>query len=127
MYSSTLSLPSSPDEVGGQRYGPAALPPGNTRYPLYRSLGGPNGRSGRVQKISPTPRCDPRNVQPISSSYTDWATPAQFVNEIKKQARKEIVSSNANFLTTLPRLATEFGAVFKVVSTLTHITATKII
>jgi hypothetical protein len=26
---------------------------GNTRYPLYRRLGGPQGRSGRVRKISP--------------------------------------------------------------------------
>ena len=25
-----------------------ALPPGMTRYPLYRRLGGPQGRSGRV-------------------------------------------------------------------------------
>ena len=39
--------------VGGQRHAPAALPPGKTRYPLYRSLGGPQGRSGRVRKISP--------------------------------------------------------------------------
>ena len=30
-----------------------SLPPGKTRYPLYRSLGGHHGRSGRVQKISP--------------------------------------------------------------------------
>ena len=29
------------------------LPPGQTRYPLYRSLGGPQGRSGQVRKISP--------------------------------------------------------------------------
>jgi hypothetical protein len=27
--------------VGGQRHAPAALPPGKTRYPLYRRLGGP--------------------------------------------------------------------------------------
>ena len=39
--------------VGGQRHAPAALPPGKTRYPLYRRLGGPQGRSGRVRKISP--------------------------------------------------------------------------
>jgi len=26
-------------------------PPGKTRYPLYRRLGGPQGRSGQVQKI----------------------------------------------------------------------------
>jgi len=30
-----------------------SLPPGKTRYPLYRRLGGPQGRSGQVQKISP--------------------------------------------------------------------------
>ena len=39
--------------VGSQRHAPAALPPGNTRHPLYRRLGGPQGRSGRVEKISP--------------------------------------------------------------------------
>ena len=41
MYSSTLSLTSALDAVGGQRHAPAALPPGKTRYPLYRRLGGP--------------------------------------------------------------------------------------
>ena len=39
--------------VGGQHHPPAALPPGKTRHPLYRRLGGPQGRSGRVRKISP--------------------------------------------------------------------------
>ena len=39
--------------VGGQRHAPAALPPGKTRYPLFRRLGGPQSRSGRVRKISP--------------------------------------------------------------------------
>jgi len=29
-----------------------ALPPGKTRYPLYRRLGGPQGRSGLVRKVS---------------------------------------------------------------------------
>ena len=32
--------------VGGQRHGPAALSPGMTRCPLYRRLGGPQGRAG---------------------------------------------------------------------------------
>jgi hypothetical protein len=41
---------------------------------LYRRLGGPQGRSGRVRKISPPPRFDPRTVQPVASRYTDWAT-----------------------------------------------------
>ena len=39
--------------VDGQRHSPAALPPGMTRYPLYRRLSGPQGRSGRMRKISP--------------------------------------------------------------------------
>ena len=57
--------------VGGQRHGPAALPPGKTRYPLYRRLGGPQGRSGRMRKISPLPGFDPRTVKPVASRYTD--------------------------------------------------------
>jgi hypothetical protein len=39
-YSSTLSLTSALDGVGGRRHALAALPPGKTRYPLYRRLGG---------------------------------------------------------------------------------------
>ena len=50
--------------MGGQRHSPAALPPGKTRYPLYRRLDGPQGRSGQVRKIStPPPGFDPRTVQ----------------------------------------------------------------
>ena len=51
-----------------------SLPPGKTRYPLYRRLGGPQGRSGQVRKISPPPGFDLRTVQPVASHYTDWAT-----------------------------------------------------
>ena len=42
-YSSTLSLTSAIDGVRGQRHVPAALPPGKTRNPLYRRLGGTLG------------------------------------------------------------------------------------
>ena len=75
MYSSTLSSTSALDGVGGQRHVPAALPPGkDTRYPLYRRLGGSQGRSGGVRKFSPPPRFDPRTVQSVASRYTatDW-------------------------------------------------------
>ena len=41
-----------------------SLPSGKTPYPLYRMLGGPQGRSGQVRKISPPPGFDPRTVQP---------------------------------------------------------------
>ena len=30
------------------------LPPGKTRYPLHRRLGGPQGRSGRAGNLVPT-------------------------------------------------------------------------
>jgi hypothetical protein len=62
--------------VGGQRHAPAASPPGKTQYPVYRRLGGPQGRSGRMRKILPSPRFDVRTVQPVASRYTDWAIPA---------------------------------------------------
>ena len=62
--------------VGGQSHVPAVLPLGKTRYPLYRRLSGPQGRSGRVRKISPTSGFDPRTVQPVASRYTDWAIQA---------------------------------------------------
>jgi len=71
MYSCTLSLTSAPDRVGGQRHAPAALPPRKTRYSLYRRLGGPQGRSGRVRKISPPPGFEPRTTQPVASRNTD--------------------------------------------------------
>jgi hypothetical protein len=45
-YSSTLSLTSAIDGVGGQRYAPAALSPGKAGYPVYRRLGGPPSVSG---------------------------------------------------------------------------------
>ena len=39
--------------VGGQHHAPTALPPRKNGYPLYSRLCGPQGRSGRVRKISP--------------------------------------------------------------------------
>jgi hypothetical protein len=72
-YSSTLSLTSELDGVGGQGHAPAALAPGKTQYPLYRRLGGPQGQSGQVRNISPSTGFDPQTVQPVASRYTDWS------------------------------------------------------
>ena len=76
--------------VGGQHHDPAALPPGKIRYPLYRRLGGPQGRSGRVRKISPPPGFDPRTVQPVASCYTDSAILAHLnaVRQLTKCCRE---------------------------------------
>jgi hypothetical protein len=62
--------------VGGQCQAQAALSPGKTQYVLYRSLGGPHGWSGQVQKISPSMGFDPQTVQPVASHYTNCAIPA---------------------------------------------------
>ena len=66
---------------GGQHHAPTALPPGKTRYPLYRRLGGPQGRSGPVRKISPPPTGfrSPYRPARIESRYTDWGVPAHVV------------------------------------------------
>ena len=69
----TLPLTSALYGVGGQGHASAALPPGKTRYPLYRRLGGPQGRSGRVRKISPPNR----NSIPGSSSPQRVAIPTE--------------------------------------------------
>jgi len=46
------------------------LPQGKTRYPLYRKLGGPQGRSGRTENLVPT-GIRSRTVQPVvSRRYT---------------------------------------------------------
>jgi hypothetical protein len=45
-------------------------------YPLHRRVGGPQGRYGRLWKISPSTGFDPRTVQPIASRYT--AIPAHY-------------------------------------------------
>jgi len=49
------------------------LRPGKSRYPFYRRLGGPKGRFGRAENLLPT-GIRSRTVQPVVSSYTDWAT-----------------------------------------------------
>ena len=73
--SSTLSWPMALEGGEGSASCPGcSLPPGKTQYPLYRRLGGPQGQSRQVRKISPPPGFDPSTVQPVASCYADWAT-----------------------------------------------------
>jgi len=66
--------------------------PGKARYSLYRRLGGPQGRSGQVRKISPPPGFDPRTVQPVASRYSDWATgPTLELYSVKKMYKLILV------------------------------------
>ena len=56
--------------MGGQHHALADLP---TKWPG----GGPQGRSGRVRKISLPPRFDPRTVQPVASRCTNCTKPEE--------------------------------------------------
>ena len=54
--------------VSGQQHAPAALyPRGKTRYPFYRRLGGPQGRSGMGGKSRPH-----RNSIPDRPARSQW-------------------------------------------------------
>jgi len=54
--------------VSGQQHAPAALyPPGKAKYPFYRRLGGPQGRSGQKENLVPT-GIRSRTVQPVAQS-----------------------------------------------------------
>ena len=57
--------------VGCQRHAQAALPPEMTRHQSCRRLGEPQGRSERVQKISPPTRIRSPDVQPVASRFTN--------------------------------------------------------
>ena len=92
IYSSTLSLTSALEGVGGQRHVPAALLPGNARYPLYRRLSGPQGRSGRVRKISP-PHGD---SIPGPSSPLQFAIPTE-LSRPTRQTRRGFIFAFRNF------------------------------
>jgi hypothetical protein len=80
MYSIILSLTSA---LGGGGW--STPRPGlftlekDTRYPLCR-LSGPQGRSGRLQIISPG--FDPRTVKPLASRYTVVNLIAEIVSRI---------------------------------------------
>ena len=78
-YSSTLSLTSALDGGGWSTPRPGRFTPKKDPVGSYRRLGGPQGQSGGVRKISPPPGFDPRTIQPVASCYTDCAIPAFIV------------------------------------------------
>jgi hypothetical protein len=78
IYSFTLSLTSALDGDGWLKDTPDRFTPGKeAQYPFCRRLGGPQVRSGRVWKISPSRGFDPWAVQPVPSLYTDRLLPVE--------------------------------------------------
>ena len=82
-YSPTLSLTLALDVGVWSTPRLCRFTPEKFRYPLYRRLGGAQGRSGGVRKISPPPEFDPRTVQPVASRYTDRANSFSTFSNLK--------------------------------------------
>ena len=70
--------------MSGQRHALAALyPRGKTRYPLYRKLGGPQGRSGRAENLARTGIRSPDRPKRSQSLYS-----LSYPTHIKKTSGK---------------------------------------
>jgi hypothetical protein len=79
VYSSTPYLTSYLDESGWPTPRPGRFITGYDPT-LYKRLGGSQGRSEHVQKISPPMEFDPRTLQPVVSRYTDYTISAEEVS-----------------------------------------------
>ena len=67
------------------------LLPGKTRYPIYRRVGGPQGRSGRAKNLVPT-GIRSRTVQPVSVTIpTELPGPHYFICTLKLMPKKHLV------------------------------------
>jgi hypothetical protein len=64
--------------VSGQRQPQALYPPGKSRYPFYRRLGGRQDRSEPLQESSPPPGFELWTVQRVADRYTNYAIRALF-------------------------------------------------
>jgi hypothetical protein len=74
-----------------------SLPPGKTRYPLCKRLGGPQSRSGQVRKISPPTLLDPRTVQPVASRCTRQRYPVYTMIKTKESLNCLVHFSHCSF------------------------------
>ena len=87
-YSSTLSLTSALGGGGGgggsgwltPRPG-CSTPWKETRYPVYRRLGEPQGLSGSAENLASTDS-DSRTFS-VTNRYTDWAMPASQLIDVR--------------------------------------------
>ena len=106
VYSSTLSLTSALDWGGWSMPTPTALLPAKTRYPLYRRLGGSQGWSGRVRKISPPTGIGSPDRPARSESLYRLSYPGPVINhmhsnsvsiEKMRSVVRQMMTSQANF------------------------------
>ena len=73
----------------GELHRLAALPPGKARYPLYKRLGGPQDRYGRVQKISPPPGFGEQIIPLFLNNFLKFSLPkyVSLTQETKKKKK----------------------------------------
>ena len=90
-YNSTLSLTSVLDGSGWSAPRPGRFTPRKeTRYPLYRRMGGPKGRSGRLGSILPPTGIRYPTFQAVAGRYTDYAIPAHEKTEYHKTIKRKL-------------------------------------
>lgn len=81
------------------------LPPGRTRYSLYRWLGTPQGRARPTEKIDPQ-AFDPRTVQPIvipnPIELPDHTTSVYAIKTIQQMLFREIIH-DFSYINTKPK------------------------
>jgi len=77
--------------------------PGKTRYPFYRRLGWPRGRSRRAENLVPT-GIRSRTIQPVVSRYTDWATRPTYAPCTPQYLRKNFIATNSAWARIIPRI-----------------------
>ena len=89
---SCLSLTLALDGGGRSMPHPGCFTPRKeTRYPLYRRLGGLQGQSGWVWKtLPPPPGIDPQTVQPVANRCT-WSR-CHFISLYDGSSKNHIVS-----------------------------------
>ena len=69
------------------------LPPGKTRYPFYKRLGGPQGRSGRAENLVPT-GIRSRTVKPVVQSLYWLSYPPHLSYKTSKPGVSKAVSAS---------------------------------
>ena len=124
IYSSTLSLISALHGGGWLTLRPYRFTSGNDPVPTVqitqvhhpsRLAPRPWGQSGRVEKVSPTPGFDPRNVQPVASRYCgcyEWYLP---VNERCNETKGHGNSSRIIVRTYSPSQGLRYGSIHQTI------------
>ena len=86
--------------MGGQHHAPAALPPGKTRYPLYRGLGGPLGPVWTdAENLAPTGIRSPDRPARSESLYR-LSYPGPLSNAVPARKFHCLISSSCIILIT---------------------------